>query len=445
MKLIGEITFHENEPGLIQICPKNPNDLITLYNIIEEGDYIKTIIYRKSEPKFGEKKNNKKIEIKKVFLIIKVEETEYNDSEEYIYIKGKNKTENKHIHLNSIINFEIRINNPLQIYKNKWDQISYFNILNSIKLKKIIDIYAVLIENGNANIYQISSNQTKIEGNVNEFIPNKRNNLYNKKKKNFFFKILELISKIDFYNIKCIIIASPGFIKEEFNNYLIEKINTKKQYENIKNNLNKFAFCHTSTCNQDGLMEIFKDLKIREIINDTQITNENNFYENFNENLSININKVFIGFKSLNIAFEKNEIDSILFTTEFIKKLQKKKRKLFNSILKQLKEKNIKICKISSFNLIGKKIDNLNGVIGTLNNPIEGICDFAMINDDEEYKEFIIEENNELDEKIIKLMNEFNINQNDIDGNNKRNVEDDRNLKKFERKRELKNPIKEFI
>ena len=325
MKLIGEITFHENEPGLIQICPKNPNDLITLYNIIEEGDYIKTIIYRKSEPNFGEKKNNKKIEIKKVFLIIKVEETEYNDSEEYIYIKGKNKTENKHIHLNSIINFEIRINNPLQIYKNKWDKISYFNILNSIKLKKIIDIYAVLIENGNANIYQISSNQTKIEGNVNEFIPNKRNNLYNKKKKNFFFKILELISKIDFYNIKCIIIASPGFIKEEFNNYLIEKINTKKQYENIKNNLNKFAFCHTSTCNQDGLMEIFKDLKIREIINDTQITNENNFYENFNENLSININKVFIGFKSLNIAFEKNEIDSILFTTEFIKTLQKKK------------------------------------------------------------------------------------------------------------------------
>ena len=118
---------------------------------------------------------------------------------------------------------------------------------------------------------------------------------------------------------------------------------------------------------------------------------------------------------------------------------------MFNSILKQLKEKNIKICKISSFNLIGKKIDNLNGVIGTLNNPIEGICDFAMINDDEEYKEFIIEENNELDEKIIKLMNEFNINQNDIDGNNTRNVEDDRNLKKFERKRELKNPIKEFI
>ena len=41
MKLIGEITFHENDPGLIQICPKNQNDLIILHNIIEPGDYIK--------------------------------------------------------------------------------------------------------------------------------------------------------------------------------------------------------------------------------------------------------------------------------------------------------------------------------------------------------------------------------------------------------------------
>ena len=39
MKLIGEITFHEND--LIQTCPKNQNDLIILHNIIEPGDYIK--------------------------------------------------------------------------------------------------------------------------------------------------------------------------------------------------------------------------------------------------------------------------------------------------------------------------------------------------------------------------------------------------------------------
>ena len=448
MKLIGQITFHENEPGLIQICPKNQNDLIILYNIIEPGDYIKTAIFRKNESNKESKKEGKKnikTERKKVFLTIKIEETEYNDSEECIYIKGKNKTENKYIHLNSNINSEISLNIPFQLYKNNWDENSYFKLLNSINLEKITDIYSVLIENGNANLYKVTSNETKIEGNINVFIPNKRNNLYNKKKKTFFFKILELISKIDFYNIKCIIIGSPGFIKEEFNNFLIEQINTKNQYENIKNNLNKFAFCHTSTCNEDGLFEIFKDLKIREIINDTQIKNETSYFEKFNNDLSINIDKVFIGFKSLNIAFEKNQIDSILFTNEFIRSLSLRKRKYFNSILKQLKEKNVQICKVSSFNLIGKKIDNLNGVIGTLNNPIEGISDFAMVKYDEDIKEYIIEENNEFDEKIVKLMSEFNIYLDDIDENNGRKVEDDRNLQKFERKRQLKNPIKDLI
>ena len=68
-----------------------------------------------------------------------------------------------------------------------------------------------------------------------------------------------------------------------------------------------------------------------------------------------------------------------------------------------------------------------------------------MVKYDEDNKEYIIEENNEFDEKIVKLMNEFNIYLDDIDENNGRKVEDDRNLQKFERKRQLKNPIKDLI
>ena len=55
MKLIGEITFHENDPGLIQICPKNQNDLIILHNIIEPRDYIKIAIFRKNESSMKER------------------------------------------------------------------------------------------------------------------------------------------------------------------------------------------------------------------------------------------------------------------------------------------------------------------------------------------------------------------------------------------------------
>ena len=166
MKLIGHITFHENEPGLIQICHKNQNDLIILYNIIEPGDYIKTAIFRKNESNKESKKEGKKnikTERKKVFLTIKIEEIEYNDSEECINMKGKNKTENKYIHLNSNINSEISLNIPFQLYKNNWDENSYFKLLNSINLEKITDIYSVLIENGNANSYKVTSNYTKIE------------------------------------------------------------------------------------------------------------------------------------------------------------------------------------------------------------------------------------------------------------------------------------------
>ncbi len=38
-----------------------------------------------------------------------------------------------------------------------------------------------------------------------------------------------------------------------------------------------------------------------------------------------------------------------------------------------------------------------------------------MVKDDEDIKEYIIEENNEFDKKIVKLMSEFNLYLNDID------------------------------
>ena len=40
-----------------------------------------------------------------------------------------------------------------------------------------------------------------------------------------------------------------------------------------------------------------------------------------------------------------------------------------------------------------------------------------MVKDDEDIKEYIIEENNEFDKKIVKLMSEFNLYLNDIDEN----------------------------
>ena len=306
------------------------------------------------------------------------------------------------------------------------------------------------MEEGIAHLYFINNNQTVLHGKINQSIPKKRNGStqYNKSKKNFFTKILNnLVKEINFENCKCVIIASPGFTKDEFGNFMIDEINNNlKVYQTIKNNLSKIIYCHSSSGYKQSLEEILSKPEIKKLIKDTKCIEENTIMEKFNEILGTEMDKAFFGLKSFEIAYSNNAINTVILTDNFLRKISPTTRKKLSLNLKNLKNKGIQVFKFSSQHVTGEKVDAFGGIIGILNYVVPEISELGGddldINDKKDDEDVKEEKNNEILEEMIKDNKTNYVAEEDDDKDNYQGLKDKKKKTKGEIKEREQNKKK---
>ena len=309
MRFKGKNNLRAGESGMIHLIIDNTEDLWALYNIMAVGDCIKLATFRKVQHETGNKSSSTK---KKIIITIRIEEIEY--SPDAIRFKGKNISENEYIAIGQYQTDEIGVNSFFSLYKSYWDDIHLETLKNATDVTVTSEIAAILMEEGIAHLFYISNNQTVTKGKVTHSIPKKRNGStqHDKGKENFFDKVLnQLVKQINFENTKVLIIASPGFTKDDFKKFMEQKIdNNAKDWADLKSNLNKIIYTHSSSGFKHSLEEILIKPEIKRLIKDTKCIDDVSVMERFNEILGTDMDKVFFGHKAFDIAFEKKAIDT---------------------------------------------------------------------------------------------------------------------------------------
>ena len=448
MRIKGKLDLEAFQSGKVDIIIDNDEDLWILYNLIAKGDYLKTAMFRKVQHESGGGKVSSTK--KKLIITLKIEEIEYCQEDDIIRIKGKNTSENEYISIGQFQTAEISKGSFFTLFKYYWDDIHIETLKNATDKTITSDVAAIIMEEGIAHLYFINNNQTVLHGKINQSIPKKRNGStqYNKSKKNFFTKILNnLVKEINFENCKCVIIASPGFTKDEFGNFMIDEINNNlKVYQTIKNNLSKIIYCHSSSGYKQSLEEILSKPEIKKLIKDTKCIEENTIMEKFNEILGTEMDKAFFGLKSFEIAYSNNAINTVILTDNFLRKISPTTRKKLSLNLKNLKNKGIQVFKFSSQHVTGEKVDAFGGIIGILNYVVPEISELGGddldINDQKDDEDVKEEKNNEILEEMIKDNKTNYVAEEDDDKDNYQGLKDKKKKTKGEIKEREQNKKK---
>ena len=448
MRIKGKLDLEAFQSGKVDIIIDHDEDLWILYNLIAKGDYIKTAMFRKVQHESGGGKVSSTK--KKLIITIKIEEIEYCQEDDIIRIKGKNTSENEYISIGQFQTAEISKGSFFTLFKYYWDDIHIETLKNATDKTITSDVAAIIMEEGIAHLYFINNNQTVLHGKINQSIPKKRNGStqYNKSKKNFFTKILNnLVKEINFENCKCVIIASPGFTKDEFGNFMTDEINNNlKVYQTIKNNLSKIIYCHSSSGYKQSLEEILSKPEIKKLIKDTKCIEENTIMEKFNEILGTDMDKAFFGLKSFEIAYSNNAINTVILTDNFLRKISPTTRKKLSLNLKNLKNKGIQVFKFSSQHVTGEKVDAFGGIIGILNYVVPEISELGGddldINDQKDDEDVKEEKNNEILEEMIKDNKTNYVVEDDDDKDNYQGLKDKKKKTKGEIKEREQNKKK---
>ncbi|VDP26104.1 unnamed protein product [Soboliphyme baturini] len=210
MKLIRK-EFVKDGAGTVTMVPEEDEDMWHAYNLIQEGDLLRTSTLRKvtSESATGSTSSFRV----HITLTVEVESIDYDSASGMLHVKGKNREENQYVKLGAYHTLDLEMNRKFSLTKACWDIVHLERIETCCDVAQRADVAAVVMQEGLAHI------------DIN--IPRKRKGNVTQHEKGllkFFDAVIQaIIRHVNFDVVKCVILASPGFIREEFYNYMFQQ------------------------------------------------------------------------------------------------------------------------------------------------------------------------------------------------------------------------------
>ncbi|KAF4746861.1 hypothetical protein FOZ62_019768, partial [Perkinsus olseni] len=234
--------------GRVVVIPEESEDIWHLYNLVQRGDRITANTVRKvsKETSSGSVSSEKR----HLRLTIAVTTVDYDGEANIIRFSGKNRTESPYIKLNQHHTIEVGLNNKIQLSKGRWDSISLDILNEATNVSANAELAIVLIDSGLANLYLLTRVLAKEMAKVSVNIPKKRSGSsgYDKALNKFYDQVYVAIKQhVDFDKVKCIVIAGPGFVRDDFIKYAREEATKKADSQMLNATKNKFVSCHCST------------------------------------------------------------------------------------------------------------------------------------------------------------------------------------------------------
>lgn len=119
---------------------------------------------------------------------------------------------------------DLELNRKFQLTKREWDTIALERVDMACDVTQSADLGAVIMQEGLAHVCLITSSMTLVRSKIDMNIPRKRKN--NAKGHEIgltkFYEVVlqSILRHINFDVVKCVLLASPGFVKDQFFEYL---------------------------------------------------------------------------------------------------------------------------------------------------------------------------------------------------------------------------------
>ncbi|KAM3338773.1 protein PELOTA 1 isoform X1 [Capsicum galapagoense] len=398
-------------PGSVKIIPEEADDMWVAYNLIAEGDTVLAVTVRKvlREAASG----GRDAERVKLKLEIKVENIEYDKEGSALRIRGKNILENEHVKIGAFHTLEIEPHRPFVLRKVVWDSLAREVLRQAADPSVSADLAVVLMQEGLAHILLIGKSLTITRSRIETSIPRKHGPAiagYDKALNKFFDNVLQVVSAsfldvclisisnmlqtdrflfllqafvrhVDFKVVRCAVIASPGFTKDQFHRHLLLEAE-RKQLRPIIENKSRILLVHTTSGYKSALLHSLKEVldapNVMNMIKDTKAAKEVQALKEFFNMLSNDPDRACYGPKHVEVAHERMAIQTLLITDELFRSSDVETRKKYANLVDSVKDSGGTALIFSSMHVSGEQLTQLTGIAAILRFPLPELEDIEM-------------------------------------------------------------------
>ncbi len=328
-----KILKRDLKSGIVTLKLEVPEDAWKLESVLEEGDLISGKTFRSVEILRGDKKE--KVGKRSVFMKISLEKKEFHEYSGKLRLTGK-VLEGPEDSLGSYHTFSVGEGDVVTIEK-EWKRWQLEKLERAqVKEEKVI---VCVMDEREATIAEVGE-KIKLIAEVRNKSGGKQFGISDSK--TYFGEILSLLKRRN----EKIIIAGPGFAKEEFYKSLEPDISKRVTLDSC---------AHTGIT---GIQEIIRRGTIERVRKGSRISQETLLVEKFLEELGKDSGMVTYGEKEVEEAVKMGAVEKLLVSEKDVKKFEN---------LMEIAEKNgAEVIVISSEHEAGEKLYNLGGIAAFL-------------------------------------------------------------------------------
>ena len=348
MKIIEE----DKKNGIVEVFPETLDDLWHLSHIVEVGDNASSKTTRRIQDTTGDKTRGDRGIKKTFYLGLDVQNIEFHLFTGKLRLTGViTRGPEDLVPLGSHHTLEVKLNTALTIKKDRWPKWAINRLNQAIEASKKLSAIIVVLEDDTATLGLMRQFGIEYYGPIKGSVSGKRIVDKNRQKNitEFYEKVIDSITKFD--SIQNIVIAGPGFVKNDFHDYLKDK----------HSDLAKISIVEpTGAGGRNGIAEVLKKGTVEKLTSENRVAQEMAAMENLLTEIGKNSSKVAYGIKETKHAVNLGAVSQLLVLDTQVPKDD------MGETMDMVENMKGEVLVISSQHDGGKQLESLGGVAALL-------------------------------------------------------------------------------
>nr|ACQ58607.1 pelota homolog [Anoplopoma fimbria] len=375
MKLLHK-DIEKDNAGQVTLMPEEAEDMWHTHNLLQVGDSLRASTIRKvqTESPTGSVGSSRV----RTTLTLSVETIDFDSQACQLRVKGTNLEENQYVKMGAYHTIELELNRKFTLAKKSWDSVVLDRIEQACDATQKADVAAVVMQEGLANLVLVTPAMTLLRAKVEVTIPRKRRGSctqHEKALERFYEAVMQAILRhINFDFVKCILIASPGFVRDQFITYLFKEA-VRQDNKILLENRPKFMLVHSSSGHKYSLKEILSDPTVTSRLSDTKAAGEVKALEDFYKMLQHEPDRAFYGLAHVEKATEALAVDTLLISDKLFRHQEVPTRSRYVRLVDNVRDNGGNVRIFSSLHVSGEQLTQLCGVAAVLRFPIADLSE----------------------------------------------------------------------
>lgn len=371
--------------GWVKLEARDSEDMWHAYNLISIGDRVTATTTRKVKNETGS--GSTESERVRITLTLQVKTIDFDSLAAGLRLTGQNVRENEHVRAGAFHTLELAENRAFTIEKDAWDSVDLERLETSLNPAKDADIVVLLMQEGLANLLLLSRSLTVTLSRIETSIPKKgKSAIFGREAATtkFFDAVVRSIEQhLDLRKLKVMVIASPGFVKDEFYKHLLLEA-SRNDLRSITESKAKIVLHHASSGHRHAIDELLAHPDLQSRLSDAKAVQEVKALTSFNDMLARDPDRAFYGPSHVLAAAESGAVDKLLVTDDLFRSEKVEVRKRYVALVETVQGIGGDVHVFSTQHESGKQLKDMSGIAAVLRFPMPQLNDLEPPADEDD-------------------------------------------------------------